>query len=141
MNLTEEQYQVLKALRGASQLRRDPGPANPDGRRPLWSLTELIQEGRLADLALSRTARGLYKLHLVTARTMYTRVRYAITEAGLMALAVHESGLGLGGVAAAELDLEQAREDVRQATLRSTAAERRLEDEHAKLAAERTARS
>lgn len=141
MNLTPEQYQLLKALRGASLLRRDPGPANPDGRRQLWSLIELIQDGRVTDPAppaLSRTARGLYKQHRLAVKTIQGRVRYAITEAGLLALAIYEAFEGLSGVAAAELDLEQAREDVAQATRRSTKAERRLEDEYAKLTLERT---
>ena len=48
MNLTEEQYELLAALRAASALRRQPGPANPDGPRPLWTLAALAEAGRLS---------------------------------------------------------------------------------------------
>lgn len=137
-NLNAGHVAVLTALRAATVLKREPGTLTPDGHRHWFTLAELANEGRFdfpvtdAELAqLSRTARGLYKLRLVASRTNFTHVSYRITEAGLLALAAYEADRGLSAVAAAELDLEQAIEDEKQARKRIRQATDRLAVAHA----------
>ena len=129
MNLSADHIRILSALRAATVLRREPGTLTPDGHEHWWTLIELIQEGRLADPApptMSRAARGLRKHGLVASRTTFTVTRYSITGEGLLALAERESAAGLSDVVAAEMDLDQAYEDERQARARARAAEGRL---------------
>lgn len=122
-----DHVRILSALRAATALRREPGTLTPDGHEHWWKLGELEMENRL-DIGphTSAAARGLRKLGLVTGRTNFSVTRYAITGEGLLALAGYEAEHGLAGVAAAELDIDQAREDERQARARARAAEGRL---------------
>jgi hypothetical protein len=125
MNLTTEQYAVLVAVRAASRLRCEPTRVNPDGRRQTWSLTELIQQGRLADPnppGLRRAADGLYRRNLLARRTLHGTPYWAVTEEGLAALAELEAERGTAKWVAAALDLEQADMDRQLAEVRYHAA-------------------
>jgi hypothetical protein len=118
MNLSENHYRVLGALRSATVLKREPRVLTPEGYQRWWSLTELANQGRLPHemlAELSSAARGLYKNRLVQMRTTLTVTRYAVTPEGLLALAAHEAETGNAGVIAAAMDLDQAEEDERQA--------------------------
>jgi hypothetical protein len=131
VNLTENHVRVLTALRGASLLRREPKVLTPDGHEHWWTLSELAGEGRLDDhgaygpAELSSAARGLYKRHLVARRTIATVTRWAVTGDGLLALASYEAERGLSEVSAAQMDLDQACEDERQARAAVRAARER----------------
>jgi hypothetical protein len=127
MNLSDDHIRILSALRAATVLRRAPGTLTPDGHEHWWKLGELEMEGRL-DIGphTNAAARGLRKHGLVAGRTSFTVTRYAITGEGLLALAGYEAEHGRSDVAAAEMDLDQAREDGRQARARERAAADRL---------------
>ena len=127
MSLTEHHVAVLTALRGASVLKREPGTLTPDGYEHWWSLAELAAEGRLeVTPALCSAARGLYKQKLLAVRTVATVTRYALTHNGYLALAGHEAAEGTADYAAVMLELDQAREDARQAQDRVAGAEAKL---------------
>jgi hypothetical protein len=136
MDLSSHHIRVLQALRGATVLRREPGPANPDGHEHWFTLAQLAAEGRITegcDPYAVAAAAALNRRKLVARRTMHTVPYYAITPDGLLALAAYEADTGMAGIFAAQLDVDQARYDVRAATHRSTLAERALEDAYRKF--------
>jgi hypothetical protein len=131
MNLNEDHLRVLTALRGATVLRREPKTLTPDGHEHWWTLTELIQQGRLTGTLaseMSRAVRALRKADLVAGRTQFGTTRYAITPEGLLALAAADAAVGRSEEASAEMELDQAREDVRQARVHLDQAVERLAD-------------
>jgi len=132
MNLSDYHISLLAALRGASVLTREPGPATPDGHERWFSLAQLQVEGRINEGGamggiMEITATQLWRARLVTRKTMHTVPYYSVTAEGLLALAAHEAGEGLSEIAACQMEVEQARYDVQAATRRSTRAERALE--------------
>jgi hypothetical protein len=135
VNLTTDQYRVLAALRGATVLRREPKPLTPDGTERWWSLDELALEDRLGTGAITgllpealRAAKWLRARELVRRRRQFAVTRYSLTLAGIRALTAHEEAHGLTEIAAAELELRQAREDHWQAWKRIDAAQARLSE-------------
>jgi hypothetical protein len=138
-SITPQGALVLAALRSASVLRREPKTLTPDGHEHWWSLLELADQGYLGaatdmDLAaLSSTARGLYKKHLVAMRTQMTVTRFCLTGEGYLAVTAVEAAAGISGVVNASLEMDQAIEDSAQARRREQAARTRLEAEQDKL--------
>jgi hypothetical protein len=135
VNLTEDQYRVLAALRGAAALRREPGTLTPDGHHHWHSPAELADEGRLPPDPDSYTGlcpavlaafKALRRAGLVAARTQYTVTRFRLEPDGFAALRAYEDARGLTEIARAELDLRQAHEDRWQAWRRVEKAQMRL---------------
>lgn len=130
--LNPVQREVLTALRGATVLTRVPGVTTPDGHEHWFTLGQLVLEGRIGRNSMyASAAKALRRLKLVDGRTHHTVTYYSVNPAGLLALAAWETEQDWSAVAAAQLDVEQARYDVEQATARSTAAERALEAAYA----------
>lgn len=117
--LTAGQLRVLTALRNASDIKRKPRKLAPDGRTHWWSLPELVEDGWISDEANLAKLRGaattLYKHHFVGQVTLYTVLRYRITEVGRILLASLEERAGVTDVVAAQVALAQARYDLEAA--------------------------
>lgn len=123
MSITPAQLQVLTALRAAEALRREPKTLTPDGHEKWRTLEELEEEGRLVVTPrASAAARTLRKQGLVAGRTQFTVTRYSLTGGGGALLARLEKEAGASDLAAAEMALEQAEKDERDATARCQAA-------------------
>ena len=141
--LSESAITVLAALRDASALRRTRGPrsSRPDGITRAWTVTGLAEDGRVLGgdtenkaglAALDKAARGLAKKGLVTRRTIFTRVYYAITGEGTALLLRIEAEAGISALVTVQLAHEQALADLHAAT-------RRVAETREQLRAERKA--
>ena len=139
--LSESAIVVMAGLRDASAHRYEPTAGNPDGRHTMFSITDLAAEGlvlggdtgNLSGIAgLDKTARGLYKRHLVSRRTLHGRAYYALTDEGTVLMLRVEAEAGVTELAEAERAMCQAQADAelavrreREARAALTAARRR----------------
>jgi hypothetical protein len=137
-NLTPNHYRVLEALRSSTVMQREPTIPCPSGQRRWFTLEELADDGTLAGnplgvgpanlAALASAARGLYRQHLAARHTQFTVTRYAITDEGYLALAALEADAGVADRVSAQLDLDQAEEDMRRAQARAAEAREKLRE-------------
>jgi len=138
VNLNSHHLRVLTALRGATVLTREPGTLTPDGHHKWHSVEDLLAEHRLTTAGDPYAAEALEQLRrggLVARKTYYSHPFYLITEAGSLALAGYEAGIGMSEIAACQLAVEQTRYDIQRATRANTAAERALEEAYRRFAA------
>lgn len=128
-DINQYQYIVLAALRDAAALRREPKTLTPDGHENWFTLERLAAEGRLYGLpagVFDAAVRSLRRRNLIVGRTLHTRVNMSITSHGFVLLLRVEAAAGITALLAADREVDQAREDVRQAKRREAASLARM---------------
>jgi hypothetical protein len=133
--LSESAIVVLAGLRDASDRRRPPTPAAPDGYQRFFTITDLVADGlmlggEVGNLRgigeLDKTARGLYKRGLVHKRTLHGHAYYALTDAGTVLVLRIEGEAGVTELAQAERASWQAAADAELAADRARRAHEAL---------------
>jgi hypothetical protein len=128
-DINQYQYIVLAALRDAAMIRREPKTLTPDGHESWFTLERLASEDRLYGLpagVFEVAVRSLRRRNLVVGRTLHTRVNMSVTRDGLDLVFAVEAAAGVTALLAADREVNQARENTRQAKRREAAALERV---------------
>jgi hypothetical protein len=111
LNLSARHYVILRALRNQATLVRKPTVLTPDGHERWYSLAELQESDGLDDMPLASldpAARTMRARHIILARTIQGRTRFAITDEGMALLDQVEHAAGVAEGIAADLAYGQA---------------------------------
>lgn len=85
MTLTEDQTSMLIVLLDANQAEREPTPGCPDGHSKWHDAARLRSEGLafLTETDIHRIGAQLQRKGLAAHKTLLSRTRWTLTEAGL----------------------------------------------------------